>query len=204
MLGVVAYQGENMVLATETPMTTVDATQTTSRDDLRPGREEQIELVYRLHGRSVYRFLLRVTLGNRREAEDLLQETLLRAWQLMQASPVDAEALRPWLFTVARRLSIDSSRARSARPSEVILGDIAALPAVRDDTDQMLVALTVRQGLMSLNAEHRRVLVAIFYYGRSVREAAEMLGIPEGTVKSRMFYALRSLRTLIDEGSGRP
>ncbi len=71
-------------------------------------REETMELIYRLHGRPLFRYLLRMTLGDRREAEDLVQETLLRAWRYMQDHAADAQSLRPWLFTVARHLSIDA------------------------------------------------------------------------------------------------
>ncbi len=156
-------------------------------------REETMELIYRLHGRPLFRFLLRMTLGDRREAEDLLQETLLRAWRYMQDHAADATSLRPWLFTVARHLSIDASRARRSRPTEVIVNDPNALSDTRDDVDQLLNALIMRRGLRALTAAQRRVILEVFYYGRSAREAAEVIGIPEGTAKSRLFYALRAL-----------
>jgi RNA polymerase sigma-70 factor (ECF subfamily) len=155
--------------------------------------EDPVEMIYRLHGKSLYHFLLRVTLGDRREAEDLLQETLFRAWRYLQENTADVERLRPWLYTVARRVAIDAARARQARPTEVIVNDIGALPATRDDIERMLVTLTIRSGLMSLSQDHRRVLIEVFYRGRSAREAAEQLGIPEGTAKSRTHYALRAL-----------
>jgi RNA polymerase sigma-70 factor (ECF subfamily) len=155
--------------------------------------ESPMELVYRLHGPALHRFLVRITLGDRREAEDLLQETLLRAWRYMQSNACDAAQIRPWLYTVARRLAIDAARARRARPSEVILTDLGTLPSTRDDIERSIVALTVRQGLMELSPDHRRVLVEVYYHGRSAREAAAILSIPEGTVKSRLFYALRAL-----------
>jgi RNA polymerase sigma-70 factor (ECF subfamily) len=144
--------------------------------------EDPIEAIHRLHGKALYHFLLRVTLGDRREAEDLLQETLFRAW----------------LYTVARRVSIDAARARQARPAEVTVTDVGALPAPRDEIDRMLVTLAVRHGLMSLSQDHRRVLIEVFYRGRSAREAAEELGIPEGTAKSRTHYALRALALATD------
>jgi RNA polymerase sigma-70 factor (ECF subfamily) len=141
----------------------------------------------------LFQFLLRMTLGDRREAEDLLQETLLRAWRYMQDHAANAQSLRPWLFTVARHLSIDASRARRSRPTEVIVGDLNVLYDARDQVDQMLTALSVRRGLQALNADQRRVIVEVYYYGRSAREAAEVIGIPVGTVKSRLFYALKAL-----------
>jgi len=155
--------------------------------------ESPLEVVYRLHGKALYRFLLRVTLGDRREVEDLFQETIFRAWRYLQDHPDDAERLRPWLYTVARRIAIDAARARQARPTEVILTDLGTLPSANDDIDQALIVLTMRTALMSLSADHRRVLIETYYHGRSAREVAAALGIPEGTVKSRLFYALRAL-----------
>jgi RNA polymerase sigma-70 factor (ECF subfamily) len=158
-----------------------------------PAPEDPIEVIYRLHGKPLYRFLLRVALGDRREAEDLLQETVFRAWRYLQDHTADVTHLRPWLFTVARRVAIDAARARHARPTEVIVTDPGSLPAMDDDIERMLIGLTIRRGLMSLTPDHRQVLIEVFYRGRTAPEAAAVLGIPEGTVRSRTFYALRAL-----------
>jgi RNA polymerase sigma-70 factor, ECF subfamily len=160
-------------------------------------RDENMELVYQLHSKPLHRFLLRLTFGDRRDAEDLLQETLLKAWVYFEDHQFGAETLRPWLFTVARRLAIDAARARRSRPNEVILENASMLPAV-NEADRLLVSLEVRRRLASLSAEHRRVLVEVFYLGRSMREAGESIGIPEGTVKSRIYYAIRALRAGCD------
>jgi RNA polymerase sigma-70 factor, ECF subfamily len=164
-----------------------------SQDSGDPASEDPIEVIYRLHGKPLYRFLLRVTLGDRRQAEDLLQETLFRAWRYLQDHTAEVTRLRPWLYTVARRVAIDAARARQARPTEVILSDPSSLPAAHDDIERMLVALTIRRGLMSLTQAHRTVLIEVYYHDRTVAEAAAALGIPEGTVRSRVFYALRAL-----------
>jgi RNA polymerase sigma-70 factor, ECF subfamily len=164
-----------------------------SEDSGDPASEDPIEVIYRLHGKPLYRFLLRITLGDHRQAEDLLQETLFRAWRFLQNHTADVTRLRPWLYTVARRVAIDAARARQARPAEVIVTHPDSLPAAHDDIEQMLVVLTIRRGLMSLTPDHRRVLIEVFYRGRTAAEAAAALGIPEGTVRSRVFYALRAL-----------
>src|SRR5258705_2556011 len=140
--------------------------------------EAAMELVHRVHSRPLYRFLLRVTLGDAREAEDLLQETLLKAWRYLQDHPGDAENLRPWLYTLARRIAIDGARARQARPTEVGTTDLSTYPASHDDIERALVGVTMRRGLMSLAPSHREVLIEIFYHDRSARQAAEKLGIP--------------------------
>src|SRR5258708_14851993 len=178
--------GASPVPAVETALTWPEA-------GAEPGRADPTEMVYQLHGRPLYRFLLRVTFGDRREAEDLLQETLFRAWRYLQDHTADVTHLRPWLYTVARRVAIDAARARQARPTEVIVTDPDTLPAARDDIERLLVVLTMPHCLISLTSAHRRGLFERFYPWLTAPEAAAALGIPEGTVKSRTFYALRAL-----------
>jgi RNA polymerase sigma-70 factor (ECF subfamily) len=163
----------------------------------RSSAHERMQAMYDAHAKALYRYLLRLTFGERQAAEDLLQETFLRAWRHLDDLNADVNTLRPWLFTVARRISIDSSRARLARPSESSALDVAAMPASDDAIEGLLAAQTIRQALSSLSADHRSVIVEIYFNGRSARETAEVLGIPEGTVKSRTYHALRRLRKFI-------
>ena len=138
-------------------------------------------------------FLLGLTYGDRQRAEDLLQETLVRAWQHPEAFDAPFESMRPWLFTVGRRLAIDARRSRMARPPEVSDGMLAATADPRDRTESTAAVLDVREAVKALSPEHRAVLVQIYFRGLSVGEASEVLGIPPGTVKSRSYYALRAL-----------
>lgn len=161
----------------------------------------RMQELYRLHARPLYHFLLRLTFGERHAAEDLLQETLLRAWRNLDGLAAPIDTLRPWLFTVARRVAIDAARARQARPAEVGVLDMATLAAPEDQIDLLLNARAVRDALASLSPEHRGVLVELYYRARSPAEIATELGIPEGTVKSRTYYALRRLRAAL-EGTG--
>lgn len=163
--------------------------------------EERMQALYQAHARPLYRFLLRLTFGERQAAEDLLQETLLRAWRKLDGLNADIDTLRPWLFTVARRIAIDASRARQARPPEVGVADITTVPAREDAIERLLAAQTMRQALARLSPEHRGVIIEIYYRGRSASEAAASLGIPEGTVKSRTYHALRVLRTAMGSAS---
>ena len=139
-------------------------------------------------------------IGDRQMAEDVVQETLLRAWTHPEAISGQSGSARAWLFTVARNLTMDQFRARRARPQEVsdYLIDLSGL-ASDEDLDLALQSMVVAEALTALTPEHRAVLVQTFYLGRSVSQAAAELGIPEGTVKSRAFYALRSLRSALVE-----
>ncbi|MFB7059103.1 sigma-70 family RNA polymerase sigma factor [Streptomyces vinaceus] len=147
------------------------------------------------HGKALYGFLLGLTFGDRHRAEDLLQETLFRAWKHPEVLESDHASMRPWLYTVGRRLAIDARRARQVRPAEVGPDALDThAPAAEDGTEQAVTVLDVRGALRSLSPEHRAVLVQIYFRGASVCEAAEALGVPAGTVKSRTYYALRALR----------
>lgn len=146
------------------------------------------------HGKALYGFLLGLTSGDRHRAEDLLQETLFRAWKHPEALESGHTSMRPWLYTVARRLAIDARRARLVRPAEVGPDALEHSQAADDRTEQSVAALDIREALRLLSPEHRAVLVQIYYRGASVCEAAEALGVPPGTVKSRTHYALRALR----------
>ncbi|MEU2432724.1 MULTISPECIES: sigma-70 family RNA polymerase sigma factor [unclassified Streptomyces] len=155
--------------------------------------ERALAELKREHGPALLSFLVGLTYGDRQRAEDLLQETLLRAWQHPEAFEGPYESMRPWLFTVARRLAIDARRSRLARPTEIADGILAATPDPADATDRAVAALDVRAAVRSLSPEHRAVLEEIYFQGRSVAEAAQALGIPAGTVKSRSYHALRRL-----------
>ncbi|MFJ2645431.1 sigma-70 family RNA polymerase sigma factor [Streptomyces sp. NPDC087420] len=174
-------------------MTTATATAAASASATATTDERALATLQREHGAALLHFLLGLTYGDRQRAEDLLQETLVRAWQHPEAFSAPFESMRPWLFTVGRRLAIDARRSRLARPSEVGDEILAATPDPRDPTECAVAGLDVRQAVRELSPEHRAVLVQIYFRGLSVGEAARTLGIPPGTVKSRSYYALRAL-----------
>jgi RNA polymerase sigma-70 factor, ECF subfamily len=143
-------------------------------------------------------FTSRLTGGDRHWAEDVVQETLLRAWRHSRELESWPGSLMPWLATVARRVVIDHRRMRAARPTEVPESNPPA-EMVGDNTDALLRGLLVTDALRSLSAEHREVLVETVLRDRTVNQAAKVLGVPVGTVKSRVYYAVRSLRGVLDE-----
>ncbi|MFF7177444.1 sigma-70 family RNA polymerase sigma factor [Streptomyces sp. NPDC008121] len=155
--------------------------------------ERALAELQRDHGPALLAFLLQLTYGDQQRAEDLVQETLVRAWLHPEAFDSPYESMRPWLFTVARRLAIDARRSRLARPAEIGDGMLAATPDPADVTESAVAALDVRAAVRGLSPEHRAVLVRIYFHGLTVNEAAADLGIPAGTVKSRSHYALRQL-----------
>lgn len=155
--------------------------------------ERALEELQRDHGPALQSFLFGLTYGDRQRAEDLVQETLVRAWLHPEAFQGPYESMRPWLFTVARRLAIDARRSRLSRPMEIGDGVLAATADPADRTERTVAALDVRAAVRDLSPEHRDVLVRLYFDGLTVKEAADDLGIPAGTVKSRSHYALRAL-----------
>jgi RNA polymerase sigma-70 factor (ECF subfamily) len=168
----------------------------------RPGAtraaDAALRQLYDAHAAVLLAYAIRLTDGDRPRAEDLVQETLLRAWRNLEALDDVTRPVRPWLFTVLQRLAIDAHRARRARPQEVGDAVLAAIPGL-DEVEQSLDRIVVTDALWSLSPDHRAVLVETYYRGRSVGEAASVLGIPPGTVKSRCYYALRALSLALSE-----
>jgi RNA polymerase sigma-70 factor (ECF subfamily) len=150
------------------------------------------------HAAALWAFCLNLTGNDRGRAEDVAQETLLRAWRNASVLEESKGSVRSWLFTVARNIVIDEWRSKRSR-REVLTDDLGDLSAVEDRTDELLQSWVVAEALTQLSNEHRAVLLECYYRGRSVAEAARQLGVPEGTVKSRTHYALRALRLSLEE-----
>jgi RNA polymerase sigma-70 factor (ECF subfamily) len=159
--------------------------------------ERRMRAAFRANAQPLYYYLLRLTRGQAETAEDLLQETMLRAWSKLSELPTDASVIRRWLFTVARHLAIDLIRARLARP-EVYGVDISWAHAPDDPFEGLSYKYLLHDTLRRLTPEHRTVLVELYYGGASVAETATRIGIPEGTVRSRSFYALRAARGILE------
>ena len=162
--------------------------------------DSQVDLMRALHDEhaaSLWGYCLRLTGGDHARAQDVVQETLLRAWRHPSVLDQSQRSARSWLFTVARNVVIDDWRTRRSR-LELSTGDLPE-DAQRDQTDELLQTWMVADALSQLSEDHRQVLVECYYRGRSVADAAQRLGIPAGTVKSRTHYALRALKLALEE-----
>ena len=155
-----------------------------------------IRSLYDRYRRPLFGYVLRSVGGDHQYAEDIVQETMTRAWT--HQDELDPERAGPWLFTVARNLVVSGLRRRAARVTEVAI-EGREFPALGDDIDRMLQAWQVAEVLRGLSADHRQVIVELFYRRRTVAEAAVVLGVPAGTVKSRSYYALHALRAALEE-----
>ena len=161
--------------------------------------EDVVRALYAEHGDALFAHALRLSGGDRQRAEDLVQETLVRAWRHPDVLDPERGSVRAWLFTTARHLAIDAWRRREARVGEVVTDVLPEPPTELNEADRAVEAWTIAEALERLSPSHREVLVECFYRGRSVAEAASALGVPPGTVKSRTHYAMRALRLVLEE-----
>jgi RNA polymerase sigma-70 factor (ECF subfamily) len=153
-----------------------------------------LRAAYSAHGAELYRFALR-TLGDEWLAEDAVQETFLRAWRSAAGYDPQMSSLRTWLFAIARNVIIDASRTRSQRPA----APAPDLPRSADELEQALLACQLEEAFRRISEDHRRALIETYYRGRPYSDVAGELGIPEGTLRSRVFYGLRALRLALEE-----
>lgn len=157
---------------------------------------ELMQVLYSEHATALWRYTLGLT-GDPGRAEDIVQETLLRAWQRPNILDQSTTSARAWLFTVARNLAFDEHRsARSRR--EFGMESPPEVPSP-DQSDRALDAWLVADALAKLSVEHREVVVASYFRGLSTHQIAAELRIPDGTVKSRMHYGIRALRLALQE-----
>jgi RNA polymerase sigma-70 factor, ECF subfamily len=155
--------------------------------------------LYDEHAAALWRYAFRVT-GDRARAQDVVQETLLRAWQHPEVADDSERSPRAWLFTVARNMIIDESRSARFRREVSTLDEVGVLQgACPDEVDAALDRLLIGDALARLTPEHRAVVRRSYFQGWTTAQIATDLRIAEGTVKSRLHYALRALRLALRE-----
>ncbi len=161
-----------------------------------PFDAQVVSEIYREHGPALRRYVMRVS-NDRDTAEDILQETVLKVWQ---AAPRITGSLRSYLFATARNVLIDRNRRAAVRVSTTSLTDATPLPPSGSGRiDELLDRVLMEEALLHLSDEHRQVVLQLHYAGSTVTQAAAHLGIPEGTVKSRAYYAVRALRSILED-----
>jgi|SRR5215204_2343897 len=156
-----------------------------------------MQVLFARHHVRVYRFVLRLV-GDPTRAEDLISDVFLDVWR--QAGRFEARsAVSTWLLAIARFKALSALR---KRPDEALDDEMAG--AIQDTADNPEVAVQkkdkseiLRECLKSLSPEHREIIDLVYYHEKSVEEVAEIVGIPEATVKTRMFYARKRLSELL-------
>ncbi len=161
-----------------------------------------IDAAYAAHGAELYRFALR-GLGDVGAAQDVVQETFLRAWRSADRYDSEVASLRVWLFAIARNAMIDHARASAVRPWEANVQDVSATDAangkVEDPIEHLMRSWMVQEALQRISGQHRTAIVETHLKERPYAEVAAEQGIPIGTLRSRVFYGLKSLRVALEE-----
>ena len=165
--------------------------------DVSGNEAELLRALHDEHAGALWAYVVHLTDGDRSRAQDVVQETLLRAWRHPQVLDQSNGSARGWLFTVAKRIVIDDWRTPRNR-AEVVTERVPERP-VADTADHAVDRQLVVAALRTLSAEHREVLLECYFRGASVAQAAARLGVPAGTIKSRTHYALRALRLALEE-----
>jgi len=156
-----------------------------------------IRQLYFRHAEALHLYVERFC-TDRTSADDVVQETFIRAWRHLPQLGADERPVRPWLFRVARNLLIDANRAARARPmtvQEQAAGEVGTDSGLEEILDRQLVSAALRH----LSPAHQAVLVETFYRGGTVAAVARELGIPHGTARSRLHYALDALRKQLQQ-----
>ncbi|MBT2415402.1 RNA polymerase sigma factor [Streptomyces sp. ISL-12] len=176
------------------------------RARVRAGDHEAFAALYEEYARAVYNHAYRLT-GDWPTAEEVLSDTFLAAWRTRRAVEPEGGSLRPWLLGIATNKARNANRGVRRRlaflargPVQEPVADIADATAGHVDDTRRLAA--VRQALDGLRRQEREVLVLCVWSGLDYAEAAEALGVPVGTVRSRLSRARSRLRRLTDERPG--
>lgn len=158
-----------------------------------------VDAAYRAHGGSLYGFA-RAALGDDGAAEDCVQEVFLRAWRAREGYDGRRASERTWLFAIARNAIVDALRARARRPvtpSATLVEDPD--PAAAAEERAVIDRVVLASALAGLSEPHREVVTAVHLRGWTYGQLAERTGVPVATLRTRMYYATRALRSSLGE-----
>lgn len=167
-------------------------------------RDASLAALYDRYAGRLYGLGIRL-LGDRSQAEELVQETFVRVWQGAARFDGSQGTVGTWVRVIARRTAVDFQRRAAARPKAAVHGAEAVPerldPSVtaEEQAERTLLSVEVREALEALTPKHREVLRLGYDAQLSQREIAERLAIPLGTVKTRTFHALKALRVVLEE-----
>ena len=131
-------------------------------------------------------------------AEEAVQETFLRAWRAADRYDPHRSSLRTWMFSIARNVTIDLARARSARPQSA-RREVEHTQGAEDTTEESLRSWEMEEALRHIGPQHRHAIVETYYRDRPCAEVAAEAGVPVGTMRSRLYYGLKALRLVLEE-----
>jgi RNA polymerase sigma factor (sigma-70 family) len=170
-----------------------------TRERLIMGDEAALGECYDQYASFVYGLILRVV-RDARAAEDLTQDVFLCLWEKPSVFDPDKGALRTWLGTLSHRRAVDHVRREEARRrrDEGVMSRVTPTPDVEEMALALVTAERVREALAELPPEQRQAIELAYFDGKTYREVAVAVGIPEGTAKSRLRLALRRIASTLE------
>ncbi|MGW7575896.1 sigma-70 family RNA polymerase sigma factor [Streptomyces sp. NPDC054765] len=161
--------------------------------------EGEVQAAYDQFGGELFGFVFNA-LGDRQLSEDVVQEVFVRAWRSFDAAK---GSLRTWLFAIARNAIVDALRQRAGRTVVGLESRDAELSGKRnsdpDPLDHLLQRIQLDEALRRLSPEHRQAVVRVYFGGETCVELGRQLGVPASTMRSRLYYGVRSLRLVLEE-----
>jgi len=158
--------------------------------------EDAARALYRAYGGELYGFVLK-RLGDPGAAEEVVQDVFLRAWRYAADYDRAHGSVRTWLYAITRNAVVDAERRRGRRPA--LAGSDVEVASRDEPIEQALLRWEVQLAFRRLTLEHREVIALAHLHGLRLQDIADRTGLPLGTVKSRMYYGLRSLRLALEE-----
>ena len=153
--------------------------------------------LYRRYGKRLYRFGVQA-LGDNGLAEEMVQEAFVRLWRTAGRFDAAKSSVGTYLYVIARSVAADIRKRPSSRP--LLPVEDAEVSAQPDGVDKIVDGLVVREALESISPDHAQVLQLAHDDGLTQSQIAERLGLPLGTVKTRMFHGIRAMRAALAEG----
>jgi RNA polymerase sigma-70 factor, ECF subfamily len=168
-------------------------------ESIAAGEKAAMHVLYARHNVRVYRFILRI-IGDTSVAEDLVSQVFLDVWRT--AGQFEGRSqVSTWMLAIARFKALTALRNRRHEDidqDEVLqIADTGDTPETAMDRSQ--TALTLRDAISQLSPAHREIIDLVYYHEKSVEEVGQIIGIPQATVKTRMFYARKHLAELLRE-----
>lgn len=162
--------------------------------------EQGLELAYERYRGEILGYAVNA-LADQQLAEDVVQETFVRAWRSADRFDPARASLRTWLFAIARNGIVDAVRRRNVRARAA--GASAEAPSVEsaqpDPIERLLLSIQVDEALRRLSPEHRQVVVEVYCGGRTCADLSKELAVPAATLRSRLYYGVRALRGILEE-----
>lgn len=162
--------------------------------------DREVQRAYELYGGELFGFAFKA-LEDRQLAEDVVQETFVRAWKSPRGFDPAQGSMRTWLFAIARNGVVDAIRRRKVREGTGYSSwdAVSESSSTFDPVDQLLERIQLGEALERLSPQHREAVVEVYFGGRTCTELGEELGVSASTMRSRLYYGVRALRLVLEE-----